>query len=472
MLFNSETFFIFLSIVFLLYWLLQGRALWIQNLLLLIASYVFYGWWDWRFLFLIVFTSLLDFWLGLKIGDAKSSRAKKLFLLCSLVSNLSILGVFKYFNFFVGSFCSLAGNFGFNCSGFSLNVILPVGISFYTFQSMGYTIDVYRGNIAPTRSPLTFLTFVSFFPQLVAGPIERASNMLGQFTHKRSFGLETAKEGLRRILWGLFKKIVIADNLALAVEYIFRNFAVLNGATLAQGAFFFAIQIYCDFSAYSEIATGSAQLFGFRLMRNFACPYFSENIVEFWHRWHISLSTWFRDYVYISLGGNRVGKVRKSLNILCTFLASGLWHGANWTFVAWGFLHGVYYVIANIKAEAPRVARSVIYATIRRAGSVMVTFSVVALGWIFFRSQSVETAASYIARMFSHPMDGISRFYVPFVTASILLLGAEFIQRSKEYTLDIKDFHPAVRWTAYYFLIGVILIKGNLGHVPFIYFQF
>ncbi len=329
MLFNSIEFAIFLPIVFLLYWYVFQRNLKLQNLFILAASYLFYGWWDWRFLSLVVFSSFVDFFVGLALKNEEKQSKRKLFLLISIVINLGLLGFFKYYNFFVDSFVDAFTLFGKQLNVSSLRIILPVGISFYTFQTMSYSIDVYKRNLKPTSDIIAFLAFVTFFPQLVAGPIERATNLLGQFYTKRHFDYANAVNGLRQILWGLFKKIVIADNAAKIVSDVFANYGSYNGSMLLLGGIFFAFQIYGDFSGYSDIAIGTSRLFGFKLMKNFAFPYFSRDMAEFWRRWHISLSTWFRDYLYFPLGGSKGGTGMKVRNTFIIFIVSGFWHGAN-----------------------------------------------------------------------------------------------------------------------------------------------
>ncbi|GGZ53541.1 O-acyltransferase [Mesonia mobilis] len=343
MLFNSLDFAIFLPIVFALYWLLQ-KQLKLQNLLIAIASYIFYGMWDWRFLFLILFSTIVDYTMGILIERENQQTKRKLFLWVSILVNLGFLGYFKYSNFFLENFVGAFQFFGQDLNFRGLDIVLPVGISFYTFQTLSYTIDVYRKKLAPTKDFIAFTAFVSFFPQLVAGPIERATHLLPQFYKKRQFDYDLAVNGMRQILWGLFKKVVIADNCAQFVNQIFNNYEDYSGSTLVLGAVFFTFQIYGDFSGYSDIAIGTSRLFGFDLMRNFAYPYFSRDIAEFWRRWHISLSTWFRDYLYIPLGGSRGGMWMKVRNTFIIFLVSGFWHGANWTFIVWGGLNALYFL--------------------------------------------------------------------------------------------------------------------------------
>jgi D-alanyl-lipoteichoic acid acyltransferase DltB (MBOAT superfamily) len=344
MLFNSLDFAVFLPAVFILYWILNSKNVNFQNGLIVIASYVFYGWWDWRFLMLIIFSTVVDYTLGLWIHKSNDESKRKYFLYASLLINLGLLGFFKYYNFFIQNFVDAFTFFGNPISSSSLNIILPVGISFYTFQTLSYTIDVYRRKLEPTSSFISFAAFVSFFPQLVAGPIERATNLLPQFYTKRKFDLEQAKIGVRQIVWGLFKKVVIADTCAQYANQIFDNSANHDGFTLLMGAVAFTFQIYGDFSGYSDIAIGTARLFNFKLMENFRYPYFSRDIAEFWRRWHISLSTWFRDYLYIPLGGSRVSRSKVIRNVFIIFVVSGFWHGANWTYIFWGFLNALYFL--------------------------------------------------------------------------------------------------------------------------------
>ncbi len=336
MLFNSIDFAIFLPIIFVLYWFVTNKNLKLQNTLIVLSSYIFYGWWDWRFLSLIIFSTIVDYLIGISLSKQENQNKRKILLWTSILVNLGFLGFFKYYNFFLDNFITAFSFFGTEINANSLNIILPVGISFYTFQTLSYTIDVYKRKLEPTYDFIAFSAFVSFFPQLVAGPIERATNLLPQFYKKRHFDYSKAVDGMRQILWGLFKKIVIADNCAHYANIIFNNSSEYSGSTLVLGAIFFTFQIYGDFSGYSDIAIGTSRLFGFNLKQNFAFPYFSRDIAEFWRRWHMSLSTWFRDYLYIPLGGSRVGTWNKIRNVFIIFLVSGFWHGANWTFIIWG----------------------------------------------------------------------------------------------------------------------------------------
>jgi D-alanyl-lipoteichoic acid acyltransferase DltB (MBOAT superfamily) len=476
MLFNSIEYLIFLPVVFAVYWFVLGKHLRLQNLFLLVCGYVFYGWWDWRFLFLLMLSSTVDYVVGVGLGNIQDEQKRKLILLLSVCFNVSLLGFFKYFNFFADSFTTLLTTLGFQVNPVSLNVILPVGISFYTFQSLSYTIDVYKRRMEPIRDPLPFYTFVSFFPQLVAGPIERAIRLLPQFQKKRTFDFDLAKDGVRQALWGMFKKVVIADNIAPYVNDIFGHHADFNGSTLLIGVFYFAIQIYCDFSGYSDIAIGTAKLFGFNLMRNFNYPYFSRDIAEFWRRWHISLSTWFRDYVYIPLGGNRVVMARAILNTLIVFTVSGFWHGANWTFVAWGFFNGLLFIPLLVtrknRDHMGIVAEGKLLPRFSEALQIGLTFFLTLIAWVFFRSADIAQSFSYLSHMFSASLFELpsGMFKANFVLVMLMLL-IEWIQRDKLHPLQFERLPVAVRWLAYYTLIFFIFNKGGQQE-SFIYFQF
>jgi len=474
--FNSPVFFVFLAIAFLVYWRMRRKE---QNLFLLFCSYVFYGWWDWRFLSLIIVSSLTDYVVGHKIFRAQSPRRKRYWLLASVLINLSLLGFFKYFNFFIESFQGLLLALGFSDASFTtLSIILPVGISFYTFQTLSYSIELYQGKIRPTRDWVQFFTFVSFFPQLVAGPIERASHLLGQFSEERRFKLAEAYDGVRQILWGLFKKVVIADNLATVVQQAYGNVDTALGPQFFAATFFFAFQIYCDFSGYSDIAIGSAKLFGIKLSRNFNYPYFSRNISEFWRRWHITLSSWFRDYVFIPLGGSRVArKWTYFRNILITFAVSGLWHGANWTFVVWGVLHGLYFI--------PTILTSRIYggkpanedATLRDIPKILATFVLVTLGWVFFRAQSLPESVYILQTIFEQfSLATITIFFsAVFIKKTIIVVGlvlVEWWQRRRAHVLCLESLPVWVRWSVYYAILAGLFFFGNFDYRPFIYFQF
>lgn len=474
MLFNSIEFAVFLPIVFSVYWLLN-RWIRIQNLFLLVSSYFFYGWWDWRFLLLIALSTLLDFWVGKKL-DQSEKRNRKKWLLLSIGFNLGMLGFFKYFNFFLDSFHTAFTFFGQSTEQMRLEIILPVGISFYTFQTLSYTIDIYRGRVRPTSDLFAFSAFVSFFPQLVAGPIERAANFLPQFVKSRSFSYGQAADGSRQILWGLFKKMVVADNCAAMVEIIFQDPSSHSAVDLLVGACLFAIQIYGDFSGYSDIAIGLGKLFGFRLRINFAVPFFSRNMSEVWTRWHISLSSWFKDYLYIPLGGNRGSTFFRIRNVLIVFLISGLWHGANWTFVFWGLANGllvIFAILINKTAFPKNIAEGQILPSFSEGVQMVGTFLLFAICMIFFRSPSLEIALIYYDALFD-----LSIFKLPdILTAELLLLiailfGTEWIQREQPHGLSGLANLPKVwRWSVYYVICGLILWFGA-DQQTFIYFQF
>jgi len=480
MLFNSIEFAIFLPIVFALYWALK-RDLKLQNLLLLAASYVFYGWWDWRFLSLIAFSSMVDYFVGLQMGKTEEQSRRKLLLWVSICVNLGFLGFFKYFNFFAESFSDAFTLLGTPIEATRLNIILPVGISFYTFQTLSYSIDIYRKKLEPTRDIIAFFAFVSFFPQLVAGPIERAKNLLPQFYIKRTFEQDKAIDGLRQILWGLFKKVVIADNCAEYVNIIFSNPSDYSGSTLFLGGVLFAFQIYGDFSGYSDMAIGTARLFGFNLMKNFAFPYFSRDIAEFWRRWHISLSTWFRDYLYIPLGGSRGGTWMKIKNTFIIFVVSGFWHGANWTFIFWGFLNALYFLPLLLSNKNRRnletVAQGRLLPSLREFFSILLTFALTVLAWIFFRADNLTEAFGIIYRVFSLSIFTIPQYLPGGVLAMILfLLLVEWSNRDKEFGLQYFGSSSLKRNVLDYVLLSVvfwcIVIWRSGKELEFIYFQF
>jgi len=397
--FNSLDFAIFLPIVFIVYWFITNRNLKLQNFIIVLASYVFYGWWDWRFLSLIIFSTIIDYSVGLRFSNTTKPSERKFLLMISLAINLGLLGFFKYFNFFIESFNAAFASAGIHTNMSSLNIILPVGISFYTFQTMSYTIDIYRNKIEPTKNILAFMAFVSFFPQLVAGPIERASHLLPQFLKNRKFDYKQASSGIKLIAWGFFKKVVIADNAAQLVNEIFKNYPNESYISLILGTILFAFQIYCDFSGYSDIAIGLGRILGFDLMYNFKFPYFSSNIREFWNRWHISLSSWFRDYIYITLGGNKVSQYRVLFNTFCVFVLSGFWHGANWTFVFWGFLHALFFMpIILLRDRFPKENFSM---NIKRLSFIFANFGLVCLAWVFFRAENIQDAFLYLRQIFT-----------------------------------------------------------------------
>ena len=487
MLFNSIQFAIFLPIVFLLYWFVFDRfiskskhQLRLQNAFVLVASYVFYGWWDWRFLLLIAFTSFCSWGSGLLIGKAETKGKAKTWMWLNIVLNLGILALFKYYDFFVTEFAQL---FHISTDGLLLKVILPVGISFYTFQALSYSIDVYRGKIAPTKDIVAFFAFISFFPQLVAGPIERATNLLPQFLKKREFLYDNAVDGMRQILWGLFKKIVVADNCAVYVDQVFSTYAEQSGSTLLMAAIFFTFQIYGDFSGYSDIAIGTAKLFGIKLMRNFNVPYFSRNIAEFWRRWHISLTTWFRDYVYIPLGGSRVSKSKVIRNTFIIFLVSGFWHGANWTFIAWGAFHAILFLPLILTGKnrkyTNQVAEGRFLPTLKEMGQILLTFFLATIGWIIFRSATISDSIHYIvgicdASLFSVPWMKTVNSFVLLVGSILMMLVIEWLQRNNEHGLSLNKTltHPLVRWGSYLLITLMVFVLQSNKAVQFIYFQF
>lgn len=477
MLFNSLSFAFFLPVVYILYWFVF-RKLKQQNILLLVASYFFYSCWDWRFLFLLMFSTLLDFYSGLMMQNAGSERIKKIWFWASIGINLGFLGFFKYYNFFAESFAQLLAGFGFEVDIWTLQIILPVGISFYTFHGLSYVIDIYYDRIKAERNFVDYSVFVSFFPLLVAGPIERATHLLPQIKRARVFNYAQSVDGLRQILWGLFKKVVIADNCAEYANLIFNDSANQSGSTLVMGALFFTFQIYCDFSGYSDIALGTARLFGIDLLRNFSYPYFSRDIAEFWRRWHISLSTWFRDYLYIPLGGSKGGTWMKVRNTFAIFLVSGFWHGANWTFIAWGLLNALYFMpllLTNTnRNHIGIVAEGRALPSVGELVSMAGTFMLTVFAWIFFRAESLTHAFSYIRGIFNSSLFELPAFLPKSVLALIaFFMAIEWIGREKPYALaEVGTRWPSpLRWSFYYVLIiFIILFMGK--EQEFIYFQF
>jgi D-alanyl-lipoteichoic acid acyltransferase DltB (MBOAT superfamily) len=444
----------------------------VQNIFVIVASYVFYGWWDWHFLILIIFTSFCSWYSGL--------LSRKSVTIGNIVINLLILGIFKYYNFFFDSFISTFASIGIHLQPNTLKVILPIGISFYTFQALSYSIDVYKKRIEPTKDIVAFFAFIGFFPLLVAGPIERAKNMLPQFCQKRVFDYDKAADGMRQILWGLFKKIVIADNCAIYVNKIFESYLGQTGSTLLLGAIFFAFQIYCDFSGYSDIAIGTGRLFGISAMRNFNFPYFSRDIAEFWRRWHISLTTWFRDYVYIPLGGSRVSKSKIVRNTFVIFLLSGLWHGANWTFLAWGLFHAVLFLplilLGKNRKFTNSAAEGKFLPSLREVFQIAFTFLLVVISWVLFRAESIGQAIQYLQGIFDLSILSKPRFKFlggQFETTFclVVMLAVEWLQRNKQHGLDIAIINPWLRRIIYILIIfSIIFFIGQ--NEQFIYFQF
>ena len=501
MLFNSLEFALFLPIVFLIYWAIgyahinDQLKLRLQNAFVVIASYVFYGWWNWRFLLLIAFTSFCSWGSGLLINPSRPpQKGRRLFtpkfwMIANIILNLGILAIFKYYDFFVREFGQL---FGISTESLLLRIILPVGISFYTFQALSYSIDVYRKKIEPTRDIVAFFAYVAFFPQLVAGPIERATNLLPQFQTNRKFSYDQAVDGMRQILWGLFKKIVVADNCATYVDQVWSTYDTQIGSTLLLAAILFTFQIYGDFSGYSDIAIGTAKLFGIKLMRNFNNPYFSRDIAEFWRRWHISLTTWFRDYVYIPLGGSRVGKWKIIRNTFVIFLLSGFWHGANWTFIAWGAYHAILFLPLILLGQNRKYTNQVatytdsagtshlrLLPTWRESFQILLTFMLAVLGWIIFRAPHMPTLLHYLEGMLQFgTLRASYRFFLPDENLVwptnfliIIMVLVEWFQRNKQHGLEINISRWYIRYAIYLIICGLILYFCNSA-TTFIYFQF
>ncbi|GAA3606911.1 MBOAT family O-acyltransferase [Flavivirga amylovorans] len=483
MVFNSLEFFIFLFTVFVLYWFLFKRSVKIQNILLLVASYAFYGWWDWRFLSLIILSTTVDYFVGILIDSNSKQSKRKLWLWTSVVFNVGLLGFFKYYNFFVDSWVDMFSMFGYDIeSTWTLKVILPVGISFYTFQTMSYSFDIYYKKLKPTKDYLSFAAFVSFFPQLVAGPIERASNLLSQITNKRVFSYDQSVSGLKLILWGLFKKVVIADALAPIVDDIFANYTTYPASTLILGVTLFSFQVYGDFSGYSDIAIGTAKLFGIELISNFRFPYFSRNVAEFWRRWHISLSTWFKYYVYIPLGGSYKSKWISLRNITIVFLVSGFWHGANWTFIVWGLIHALMFVPSFLSGRNKMYAYTNIgdgdlNKTLKELFDVLLTFCIVTFAWVFFRSDSILEALEFIKKMlfsfnyepYGHPMG--YRMIDYYILIVLFILYEYRIRKDEREPFKFRS--KFIRFIIYTLVILLLLLfyDDNIDR-SFIYFQF
>ena len=481
MLFNSIHFIFFLPIIFLGYWLLNKKELRLQNAFLLVASYYFYSCWDWRFVFLLAFSTLLDYYSGIVIHNSSAQKAKKTWLFISIFINLGFLAYFKYYNFFINSFAELLQSFGFNPNFALLNIVLPVGISFYTFHGLSYVIDIYYDRIKPTTNWINYFLFVSFFPLLVAGPIERATHLLPQIERRRNFSYSQSIDGLKQILWGFFKKIVIADNCAQYADMIFNDSHSYSGSTLVLGALFFAFQIYGDFSGYSDIALGTARLFGFELLKNFNFPYFSRDIAEFWRRWHISLSSWFKDYLYIPLGGSKGGNWMKVRNTFIIFIVSGFWHGANWTFIVWGALNA-FFIIPSIILKSNRnnldiVAKGKLLPTVKEFFQIILTFGLTCFAWIFFRADSIHSAVSFIGDIFSRSLFKFPQ--LPKASLLILLLVGffmiiEWLGREQNYAIEklFSRFPSFGKWLIYSVLLFLIGLYMQTNETSFIYFQF
>lgn len=489
MFFNSLDFAVFFPIVFILYWIV-AKNLTLRNLLILASSYIFYGWWDWRFLFLIIISSLVDFIIGQKLYKTENLKKRKGLLSISLLINLGFLVYFKYTNFFIDTFVDSFKLFGKDLEVSTLNIILPVGISFYTFQTLSYTIDIYRGQLKPTKDPLAFFSFVAFFPQLVAGPIERASHLLPQFYKTYKFNYDQVKSGLLLMAFGLFKKMVIADRVAILVNQVYNNPSDYTGVDVIIATVFFAFQIYCDFSGYSDIAIGIARTMGFDLMKNFDSPYLSKSITEFWRRWHISLSTWFRDYVYIPLGGSRNGKNRTYFNLFAVFLISGLWHGAAMTFVVWGAIHGFIIVLEKAFNKQRKALFGVLKiqknSFLHKIIFIPIIFIIVCFAWIFFRANSFSDATLLISSISLNNIGNLtngkiydlglpkSEFLIAII-AVFLLVVFEWTHKRFNFQRKLKQQFIAVRWIMYISIVFVLLIFGIYGGdqvSEFIYFQF
>ena len=480
MLFNSLEFLLFLPVVFFLYWYATGRSLFWQNLLILAASYFFYGWWSYQFMGLLALSTLLDFFYGFVVASPNRRKAK-FFLWLSIINNLGILAVFKYYNFFAAQFQAVMSSIGLHTSPLLLDFALPIGISFYTFHGMSYVFDIYRGRQQPVSSVVDYAVFVSFFPLLVAGPIERANHLLPQVQQSRTFSYKQATEGLRLILWGFFKKVVIADFLAGWADRIFDNYGDYNAFSLLLGVLAFSIQIYGDFSGYSDIALGTAKLFGFELLSNFRFPYFSRDIAEFWRRWHISLSSWFRDYLYIPLGGSRNGKWLAVRNTFIIFLVSGFWHGASWNFIIWGLLHALAFMPLLLAGLNRRhlteiVAKDRFLPSLKEIRQMVTTFAFVAFAWIFFRMNTVSEAFGFLAHIGESIMADPGQFLrSPEGDIVLAYIGpfllCEWYLRADERLLKVPGKYWFLRWTIYIVLLLLVFLYFG-AEKQFIYFQF
>jgi D-alanyl-lipoteichoic acid acyltransferase DltB (MBOAT superfamily) len=477
MFFNSIAFAAFLPIVFFLYWFVFNKTKNSQNALLIIASYYFYSCWDWRFLFLLVFSTFLDYYTGIQIEKGKSEQSRKFWFWLSILINLGFLAIFKYYNFFADSFSGLLSSVGFQSSPILLNVILPVGISFYTFHGLSYVIDIYYKRIKAEYNFVDYSLFVSYFPLLVAGPIERATHLLPQLKVKREFDFEKSKEGICQIIWGLVKKVVIADTCATYANAIFDNYTSMNSFSLIMGAIYFAFQIYGDFSGYSDIALGVSKLFGLDLLRNFNYPYFSRDIAEFWRRWHISLSSWFRDYLYIPLGGSKGGLWMKIRNTFIIFVVSGFWHGANWTYVAWGFINAVYFLpllLSNSnRNNMDAIKLSFDLNSVKIITSIFYTFSLTCIAWVFFRARTISDAVLYLKRIFTNRDFNFQYLENERYNYELLLLIGLFVVVEWNSRNKIEPLAGKRSLFKLALAIGAILIFGTFSdYKEFIYFQF
>ena len=477
MFFNSFHFAVFIPIVFILYWFVGHKSKINQNYILIVASYYFYSCWDWRFLFLLVFSTLLDYSCALKIEQSATPSLRKLWLWLCVTVNVGFLGVFKYYNFFAESFAALLSSFGLHSSPLLLNVILPVGISFYTFHGLSYIIDIYHGRIKSEKNFVDYSLFVCYFPLLVAGPIERATHLLPQVKRRREFNFNKAKEGIYQIIWGLVKKVVVADSCANYANAIFDHYSAMNSLSLLLGAVYFAFQIYGDFSGYSDIALGTSKLFGIDLLRNFNYPYFSRDIAEFWRKWHISLTTWFRDYLYIPLGGSKGSKWLKVRNTFVIFIVSGFWHGASWTFIAWGLINALYFLplllLNRNRKNVDDFRLGFNLNSLRILFNILLTFSITCLAWIFFRAKTITDAFLYIKRMFENRVFteqyfSIERYNYELITLLLVFALVEWNHRSK-----IEPISGKYSWLKLSLCLAAIVALGVFSdYKEFIYFQF
>ncbi|MGL2967523.1 MBOAT family O-acyltransferase [Flavobacterium sp. XGLA_31] len=477
MFFNSFHFAIFLPIVFILYWFVGHKSKINQNYILILASYYFYSCWDWRFLFLLVFSTLLDYVSAMKIEQSKTPAERKMWLWLCVSINIGFLGVFKYYNFFATSFAELLNGFGWHTSPLLLQVILPVGISFYTFHGLSYIIDIYYGRIKSEKNFVDYSLFVSYFPLLVAGPIERATHLLPQVKRRRKFNFNKAKEGVYQIVWGLVKKVVIADSCANYANAIFDHYQSMNSLSLLLGAVYFAFQIYGDFSGYSDIALGTSKLFGIDLLKNFNYPYFSRDIAEFWRKWHISLTTWFRDYLYIPLGGSKGSKWMKIRNTFIIFLVSGFWHGASWTFIAWGLINALYFLplllLNRNRKNLDAFALGFNWESIRTIFNILVTFALTCLAWVFFRARTITDAFGYLKRLFQNRVFAeqyfpIERYNYELIALVVIFVIVEWNHRSK-----VEPISGRFSWLKLSLCLAAIVALGVFSdYKEFIYFQF
>ena len=477
MFFNSLHFAIFLPIVFILYWVIGAKSKINQNYILILASYYFYSCWDWRFLFLLVFSTLLDYVSGMKIEKSQTPFERKMWLWICVTINLGFLGVFKYYNFFASSFAELVHSFGFTASPILLKLILPVGISFYTFHGLSYIIDIYYQRIKAEKNFVDYSLFVSYFPLLVAGPIERATHLLPQLKVNRKFEFNKAKEGIYQIVWGLVKKVVIADSCAIYANEIFNHYNSMNSWSLILGAIYFAFQIYGDFSGYSDIALGTSKLFGIDLLRNFNYPYFSRDIAEFWRKWHISLSSWFRDYLYIPLGGSKGNKLFQVRNTFIIFLVSGFWHGANFTYVAWGLINALYFLpLLLLNQNRKNVADFTLgfnFDSVRTLLNILSTFALTCIAWIFFRSKTITDAFLYIKRMFENQKFSTEYFRIERYSNELLALVLIFVIIEWNNRTKLEPISGKWSWLKLSLCLAAIVALGIFSdYKEFIYFQF